>query len=217
MTPGRSRNPASMRTRTPACGATARCRSRCSVWRRVWWGWGRMGCRRSRAACRCRRCLARQRVFTTLDDDSFTLPPHRTQLFSARGEQLCAPSPGFSVGGGCALLHTHPKPPRCTGPPIHSLLVHAPLPPPHTAALAPSSSGCSNPHLCRAWWVPPCRSALHGLTAPAPERRDRHGRAVSQGGRVVHHTPTAHTTRLVQVKHSTPVVRTVGLAWGGSA
>jgi hypothetical protein len=23
---------------------------------------------------------------------------------------------GLSVGGGCALLHTHPAPPRCTGP-----------------------------------------------------------------------------------------------------
>jgi hypothetical protein len=34
---------------------------------------------------------------------------------------------GLSVGGGCALLHTHPAPPRCTAPPSRAPRAPAPL------------------------------------------------------------------------------------------
>jgi hypothetical protein len=65
---------------------------------------------------------------------------------------------GLSVGGGCALLHTHPAPPRCTAPPIHSPCTR-PSPTTPQQRQNPPTPPRVLPQ-CRRW-VPPCRSALH--------------------------------------------------------
>jgi hypothetical protein len=130
---------------------------------------------------------------------------------------------GLSVGGGCALLHTHTLHHHAAQLPQSALPVHAPLPPPHSSVstlqlhrgCSPSAGGGCH----RA-----AQRCTQGLTAPSTSSRDRRACApVEVGEAAVFATHTRccplphaasrctssyvpHTTRLVQ-KHSTRVVR----------
>jgi hypothetical protein len=80
---------------------------------------------------------------------------------------------GLSVGGGCALLHTHPAPPRCTAPPIHSPCTHpSPTtpqqrqhPPTPPRVLTQAGGGCHRA----------AQRCTHGLTVPSTSRRAQTG------------------------------------------
>jgi hypothetical protein len=80
---------------------------------------------------------------------------------------------GLSVGGGCALLHTHPAPPRCTAPPIRSPRTRPSPTTPQQRQHVPSNSTCGCSPSAGGGCHRAAQRCTHGLTVPSTSSRDR--------------------------------------------